>query len=208
MSTLSTMSRIFAYWRSARPRLAAKLLRPCDGAPTPSHCGMFSRGMRLGAVSILAMFAIPASTFAFSVEEIIETANAGNGTVVETHSSASTGGQTAGSGETITTGDSSVSSHTRTEINTNDSGGTVEVKVEKTVNGETETKEYTEKIPAGAPVHVNVDAHASSDEPATTSEETQDDIEVHIETAGEKPNFFTDTVPLFFHKVVSFFLWF
>lgn len=163
--------------------------------------------MRLGVAFVVLTAAAPA--YALTAEEVVQMAREGNGTVVETHSSASTGGQTAGSGETITTGDSSVSSQTKTIINAGDSGGTVDVKVEKTVNGVTETKEYTEKIPAGAPVNVKVDAHASSAEPATTTAESDNHIDVQISTEAEtEPNFFTDTIPLFLRKVVSFFLWF
>lgn len=173
---------------------------------------MLSRSTRLGATSVLALLALPAATYAFSVEDIIESAQAGNGTVVETHSSANTGGQTAQSGETVTTNDVSVSSHTQTSINAGGSGGTVEVKVEKTVNGVTETKEYAEDIPAGSPVNVKVDAHATTDTSEDTDIESPNDVEVQIVTSAEAesdaPNFFTDTVPHFFKKVVSFFLWF
>jgi len=170
-------------------------------------CGRFERGTYLGAIGVLAFLAIPLATYALSAEEIVEMAKAGNGTVVETHSSASTGGQTARSGERVTTGDSSVSSHTQTIINADGSGGTVEVKVEKTVNGETTKEEHIEDIPAGAPVYVKVEAHADSAEPTAEADEASD-VEVHIETEAKKQNFFTDTMPHFFRKVISFFIWF
>ncbi len=168
---------------------------------------------KLLAVSLLTIIASPFTTQAFSVEEIIESARAGNGTVVESHSSASTGGQTAASGQSVTTSDSSASSHTETRINTNGNGGTVEVKVEKTENGVTTKEEYSKPIAPNEPVHVDVNVAASSDEKSAetnvlVNEEAQASEDSSTAAKSEISTFFTASVPGFFKKVFSFFVWF
>lgn len=150
------------------------------------------------------------------IDEMIESARAGNGTVVESHSSVSTGGQTAASGQTITTGDASASSHTETRINANGSGGIVEVMIEKTVNGETVKEEYQKEVKPGEPVHVEVSSEASSEGGIENAEssvkvnsETQKPQE-HEESADggvgfEIKTFLTASVPNFFKRMASFF---
>lgn len=175
---------------------------------------MFSRGMRLGAVSILFALVVPAVSLAFSVEDMVEAARAGHGTVVETHSSANTGGQTAASGQSMTTGDVSASSHSETRINANGSGGTVEVKVEKSENGVNTKEEYTKKVEPNEAVYVNVNVESSSTEDSSETKvkvngETQTpESETHADAGFEITTFFTASVPNFFKKVVGFFSWF
>ena len=152
------------------------------------------------------------------IDGIIESAKAGYGTVIiENNSSVSTGGQTAASGQTVTTGDVSASSHTETRINANDSGGSVQVNIQKTVNGETVKESYEQEIAPNEPVHVEVNAKATSVRGETTSETSvelngeaqQPQAETHEnapEDAGfEIATFFTASVPNFFKKVVGFF---
>jgi hypothetical protein len=150
------------------------------------------------------------------IDEMIESAKAGNGTVVESHSSASTGGQTAASGQTVTTGDASASSHTETRINTNGSGGTVEVKIQKTVNGETVKEEYTKTVEPNEPVRVEVNAEARSEdgiEKATSSVNVNGETQspqsetktTGADAAFEISTFFTASVPNFFKRIASFF---
>jgi hypothetical protein len=177
-------------------------------SPPHSH-----RMKKILAISMLSMITMPSAIYAFSVEEIIETARAGNGTVVESHSSASTGGQTAASGQSVTTGDVSASSHTETRINANGSGGTVEVKVEKTENGVTTKQDYSKSVEPGEPVHVNVNVEASSDSEAgettvVANGTTEEPVRGEAEEQSEVATFFAASVPNFFKKVFSFFLWF
>lgn len=162
------------------------------------------------------MLALPSSMYAMSVEEMIEAAREGYGTVVESHSSASTGGQRASSGESVTTGDVSASSHTETYINANGSGGEVKVKTETTKNGVTETNEYSKKIEPGAGANVKANARATDKE---TSSEVNIDGKIMEAVATTNPAqaqlatnvtadigaFFTTSVPSFFKKVFSFF---
>jgi hypothetical protein len=157
----------------------------------------------------------PSAIYALSVEEIVNTARAGHGTVVESHSSASTGGQHAAAGESVTTGDVSASSHTETRINANGNGGTVEVKIEKTENGETTKEEYSKKVEPNEPIRVNVGVEASSDEEGKTNVEVNGEAqdpnhESHAESGAgfEIKTFFTASVPNFFKKIAGFFSWF
>lgn len=145
------------------------------------------------------------AAYAFDLESMIEAAKNGNGTYVETHSSASTGGQTAGSGETVQTGDVSASSYT--EINANNEGGQVKVKIETSENGETKTAEFTQEIPKDE--GVKVEATAESVEGASKSEVKVNDqvVETKTETHATTSvvvDFFTETIPDLFKKVVGF----
>lgn len=150
---------------------------------------------------------VPAHTaFAFDLGAMIEAAKNGNGTYVETHSSASTGGQTARSGESIQTRDVSASSYT--SINANNEGGEVHVKVEATENDETKTTEYTEDIPKGEGVKVEATAVAADGE-ATSEVIVYDEVveqatESHA-TTSVVVDFFTETIPDVFKKVLGFF---
>lgn len=150
---------------------------------------------------------VPAHTaFAFDLDAMIEAAKAGNGTYVETHSSASTGGQTARSGENIQTGDVSASSYT--SINANNEGGQAQVQVETTQNGETKTTEYSEDIPKGEGVQVEVKAEAKNSEATSevlvNNEVVEQATKAHA-TTSVVVDFFTETVPDIFKKVVGFF---
>ena len=155
------------------------------------------------------------------VERMIQGAQEGNGTVIiENTSSVSTGGQTAAAGESVTDGDVSASSHVETTINANNDGGTVQVKVETSQNGKTETKEFTKPIEADEGVKVNVSAHSDSNgtkveaDVKTTSDESEDAsstttedtgnawVEVTIETRVEKA---FKAVPNFFKRIFHFF---
>lgn len=153
------------------------------------------------------------------IEQAQEAAAEGNGTVIiENHSSVSTGGQTAAAGQSVTDGDVSASSHVETYISTNDDGGTVQIKVETSENGETETHEYTEDIEPGEPVNVNVSAHAdpdgadvqmsmggeSVDMEDIDTEDAEDPNGVRITVAATVEHAL-DSIPEFFKKVFSFF---
>ena len=172
---------------------------------------------KLLAISILTMITIPAATYADWIDDMVEAAKAGGGVVVESHSSASTGGQTASGGQTVTTGDVSASSHTQTTINTGSEGGTVEVKVQTSKNGETQTKEYSHKIDSSEGVHVEVAATASDqgskEEVRVDGEVVESDVASHsAETevtthTADSPSF-VESVPHFLKKVLNFFWWF
>lgn len=151
--------------------------------------------------------------FEIFVGKMIEEAKE-NGAVVnvESHSSVSTGGQVAGAGQSVTDGDVSASSHTETHINAGNEGGTVQIHVETTKNGETEKEEYTKEIEPGKPVNVNVSAKVDSEDSETEAvidgEVVSDDsastsegevaMMARVETAFK-------TVPSFFKKVLGFF---
>jgi hypothetical protein len=148
------------------------------------------------------------------VEKMIEEAKE-NGAVVnvESHSSVSTGGQVAGAGQSATDGDVSSSSHVETRINAGNEGGTVEVKVETTKNGETEKKEYTEEIEPGKPVNVNVSAEVDSegseikadiDGEAAAEDVASDDVDTEVAIMARVESAF-EAVPNFFKKVFGFF---
>jgi hypothetical protein len=151
---------------------------------------------------------VPAhAAYAFDLDTMIEAAKDGNGTYVETHSSASTGGQTASGGENVQTGDAHASSYT--EINAGENGGQVKVKVETTENGETETKEYTQEIPKGEGVKVEATAEAKDGESSSEVKVNGEVLEATnspvAATTSVVVDFFTDTIPDLFKKVVGFF---
>ncbi|MFZ2555844.1 MAG: hypothetical protein WAZ27_00875 [Minisyncoccia bacterium] len=137
----------------------------------------------------------------------------------ETNASASTGGQTAAAGQSVTDGDVSSSSHVETYVSTNDEGGTVQIQIETSKNGETKTEEYIEEIAPGEPVNVNVSAKATNDDSeievkvqgetvigdeASTSQEVEGESEIEIEAGSIIEQAFT-AIPSFFKKVLSFF---
>jgi len=163
-------------------------------------------------------FAVPGAANAEWIDEIIQSAQAGNGIYVETHSSASSGGQTVQGGQTVTTGPSSASSYVESHINANNSGGTVEVKVETTHDGVTETKEYADDIASGEAVNVNVSAKVDAEGSAIESnvplkeenhnsilEDGGAEIDSEAETEGGIGKVL-EAVPNFFKKVFDF-LW-
>lgn len=170
----------------------------------------------LGICILLPGF-IFADDFAEYMNQVIERAQDGEEVVVESHSSVSTGGQVAGAGQSVTDGDVSASSHVETHINTGNNGGTVQVKIETSKNGEKKTEEYTKDIKAGEPVEVNaaakvdsegmkietkVDGEVVIDTEEGTESESDDDLKVAIESRIEKA---FKAVPNFFKKVFSFF---
>lgn len=177
----------------------------------------------------VSLFA-PSATFALSIDDIIANAKAGGATVVESHSSASTGGQTVTSGQSVTTGASSASSHIETRINSGTEGGEVKVKVETTENGVTQTEEYTKPVASGEKVHIvtgagtsskaqgSVQAQAGATAPAPTSSTTASisnaptSTQVTNTEAQKAPSstriLFVETIPHLFKKVFAFLWWF
>lgn len=169
---------------------------------------------KLIVASILLPGIALAEDFASYVHRMIQNAKDGGGTVIiENHSSASTGGQVAGAGQTVTDGDVSASSHVETRINAGNDGGTVYVKTETMKNGETQKEEYTKTVKPGTPVEVNVSAKV-----------TPDSAEMETEIQGETMDSLTDAgsddeeiaiiarvetafraVPTFFKKILGFF---
>lgn len=157
---------------------------------------------------------VPAgNAYAFlDMDEMIEAAKNGNGTYVETHSSVSTGGQTAKSGETVTTGDAHASSYT--EIRADNNGGEVKVKMETTENGETKTTEYTKPIEKGE--NVKVEANAESKDGESSAEVKVNDAIVEPESSESHASarvsakvslLFTEKIPHFVKKFFSLFAW-
>ena len=120
---------------------------------------------------LVIAFVAPCTLFADSwVDGIISAAQNGNGTVVESHSSASvsTGGQTAAAGESVSSDDVSASSHIETHINASDSGGTIKVKVQTSENGDVHTEEYSKDLAPGESVQVNIGISSSTKAKAET----------------------------------------
>ena len=164
---------------------------------------------------------MPAATYAFSIDEIIENAKTGGGIYTESHSSASTGGQTAASGQSVSTGDSSASSHVETRINADGSGGDVKVKIETSENGTVKTEEYSKPIEAGAGAKVEVNASVKNGESQSNVKVNDETIDAHapLEAAGNLmgstsahvavqtkiKTLFSIKLPNFFKKAFSFF---
>lgn len=151
---------------------------------------------------------IPAhATYALDMDELVQAAMDGNGTYVETHASASSGGQTS-QGGTMQTSDVSASSYS--EIITGTEGGEVNVKVETSENGETLAKEFTQEIPAGEGVKVQATAESTDGEAAIEVKVNDEVVETGAAataaaTTSAVADFFTETIPGFFKKVVGFF---
>lgn len=124
------------------------------------------------------------TAYAFvDVDALIEKAKQGQGTYVESNSSVSTGGQTARSGETVTTGDVSASSHTETVIKADGSGSSVHVETSTTENGVTKKQTLSKDFAPEETVHVN--ANASSENGQATSEIKVNDTVIEADTAVE-----------------------
>lgn len=145
-----------------------------------------------------------------------------NGSIYnETSASASSGGQSAAAGQSVESGDVSSSSHVETYINAGNEGGTVQVKVETSQNGETETQEYTEEIEPGKPVRVDVSAKSDSDgsnvemrvngestegeDVASSTDESKEINALARVTALAKVEHALSSIPSFFKKVFNFF---
>jgi hypothetical protein len=168
------------------------------------------------AASILLPGIIAAEDLESYVHRMIENAKEGNGTVIiENHSSVSTGGQVAGAGQTVTTGDVSASSHTETRINAGGDGGTVYVKTETKRNGEVEkSEEYTKNLDPKKPIEVNVSAKADAED-SEVEAVIQGEVARESTTSSEEDGAASATafarfeaalasVPTFFKKVFSF----
>lgn len=152
----------------------------------------------------------PGATYALSIGDIIEAAKNGNGTYVETNASVSTGGQTAGSGESVQTGDAHASSYT--EINAGPDGGEVKIKIETTKNGETTTEEYSQPIEKGEGVKVEANASVNDGESESEVKVNGDvvepaPLEAKGSLIGEISLLFTEKIPNLFKKVFSLFAW-
>ena len=167
---------------------------------------------KLITASILLPGLVAAEDFESYVERMIQNAKDGGGTVIiENHSSASTGGQVAGAGQTVVTdGDVSASSHTETRINAGNDGGTVQVKIETSRNGETEKKEYTKEIEPGKPVEVNVSAKVTpegaemeTEIQGETMEASEDPVEDEVSVSARVETVLK-SVPTFIKKIFSF----
>jgi microcystin-dependent protein len=77
-----------------------------------------------------------------------------------TTSSASTGGNSVGSGGAVVTGDASASS--KSEVTSGGDGADVRIETSTTVNGETKTQTIEKTLKAGEPVSVEVNSKALS----------------------------------------------
>ncbi len=195
--------------------------------------------MKYFATFLAAAFLAPA--FAFAAMDPFDTyvnhmkaaAEARDGTVIESHTSASasSGGQTAGAGQSVTDGDVSASSHVETNINANDSGGSVHVKVETSKDGVTEAQEYTKSIAPGEGIDLDVstssssggasvsvkvkvrgwdpgkkESATSSDDASSLDDETSSSSLSHsASVAADVGTFFTAKLPDFFKRIFSFF---
>lgn len=169
----------------------------------------------LATVSIFVPSMIAAEDIESYVHRMIENAKEGNGTVIiESHSSSVSGGQVAGAGQTVTTGDVSASSHTETRINAGDDGGTVYVKTETKRNGEVEkSDEYTKPLEPGKPVQVNVSAKTDSEGSAVETEIQGETMDGHSTSSADSEKEITAvarfeaaiaSVPTFFKKIFNF----
>jgi len=154
------------------------------------------------------------AAYALDIDEMIEAAKNGNGTYVETHSSVSTGGQTAKGGENVQTGDAHASSYT--EIRADNNGGEVKVKIETSENGETKTKEFTQEIPKGG---VKVEANAESKDGKSSAEvkvngevvEADSNVSqaasVSAAVSAKISLLFTEKIPNLFKRMLGIFAW-
>lgn len=92
--------------------------------------------------------------------------------VVNSQSSASTGGQTVTGGQSAVTGDSSASAQSTTIINANDNGGTINVDVETKSNGVESRESVKKSFTAGEEVNVDV---------ATTSPGAKSTVQISLQ---------------------------
>ncbi len=190
-------------------------------------CARFSQGTLPRAFVVLAVVLMaPEFVHAQSwVDELVrEAAQAAEGrggtVIIENHSSVSTGGKVAGSGESVVTdGDVSASSRSETHINIGANGGEAKVKIETSRNGETETREYEKKVEAGDPLRLDVSARTDENgsvvevitENASGTKEVVE--ESGAPTDSPESSVFMDrfeqalkSVPTFFSRVFGF-LW-
>lgn len=109
---------------------------------------------RLLFVSTLSAILSPAVVFgaldASWIQGVVQRAQEGSGEVIiQQSSSVSTGGQTAGSGESVVTDSASASSKIETHIESTSESGEVRIKIETEKNGVTQTQEYEKVLAPG-----------------------------------------------------------
>lgn len=90
-----------------------------------------------------------------------------------TSATASTGGNSAGAGQNVTTGPSNVSVHVNNTINDGQDGGTSHVEIETTSDRVTHSEVYDKKLAPGESVNIEV---------ATSSSSTKTRVHVKTET--------------------------
>lgn len=95
-----------------------------------------------------------------------------------------TGGASAGSNQTVVTGDSSASVQVTNVINGDSEGGSSHTIIEKTVNGITTREEETKEYEPGEAIKVNVSAEAKSGGQQTTNTESAT-ADSHVQVAAE-----------------------
>lgn len=153
------------------------------------------------------------------VDELVRKAADGGGTVIiENHSSVSTGGQTAGSGERVVTdGDVSASSRSETYINMGSEGGSARVHVETSRNGETETRTYEKEVAADESMRLDISTRVDdngTEVKATAEDESgnEEELAASSSTDSDQESTFIDgferamsAVPAFFSRVFGFF---
>lgn len=164
---------------------------------------------------LLAITLMPQMSFADTwIENMIDNARNGDGIIVESHSSASTGGQRASGGQSASTGDVSASSHVETYINADGSKGEVNVKVQTSQNGETKTEEYSAPIEkSGVKIEANAEAKDGEynseikvDGEVVETESNEPHVAASVASESKISVLFSEKIPEFFKDVLAF-LW-
>ncbi len=185
-------------------------------------CTRFSRAI-LPLVLFVGLL-VPGISLAQSwVDELIREATQaaegkGGTVIIENHSSVSTGGQVAGSGEKVVTdGDVSASSRSETHINIGSHGGEAKVKIETSRNGEVETRDYEKNVEAGEAMKLDVSVRANEKgaEVTATSEDAsgeKETLEANASSVSTETSTFATrfeealkSVPTLFARVLGFF---
>jgi hypothetical protein len=117
--------------------------------------------MKYQALIIALLLVVP---FITSAEVVIS--NSGSIKSVTT-STASTGGNSVGSGGAVVTGDASASS--KSEVTSGGDGADVHIETSTTVNGETKTQTIEKTLKASEPVKVEVHSKSVSGQKSETS---------------------------------------
>lgn len=105
---------------------------------------------------------------------------------------ATSGGVSAGSGQTIVTGDSSASVQVVNVVQSSSDGGTSHTVIEKTVDGVTTREEETKNFAPGEPVVVEVEAHADSTGTHNTTQTVDVDVTASS-TSSDSTSYATTT---------------
>ncbi len=172
---------------------------------------------------------VPHATLA-ATSNSIQVSVQGGTVITESHSSASSGGQTVTSGGNVSTGDSSASSRVETNISSGSDGGTLDVTFESTENGVTQKESYAKEFAPGEKIQVVVGAgtstKAKSSSPAqsealaqkktaTTSTVTVAGSTTVVASATVSRTarslthtLFSEKIPTLFKKVFAFLWWF